>query len=1374
MLEAYNELFGRSPQAPARSRSSASCLVALAALLALIFTGAPRAEAVESASRTAPAQRQAQATTDSGSEIKGAGSGLRIVRLPEEMDRPSIEITFTAPTTAPRGPGDKGTLIVAIEPRISAESSMLTLAIAGGASSKGLSHGDEWREVKPGRSLLDGVEIRQQAARDFGVLRKGEVRRFEFTVDFQANGVGYLALGVRTPARGPAQNSEAGVLYFLVDNETVYFSDHSVLDLRAQALNADLRRKGVSEEEIEKRIERLKRGGAKVDKKIEPPKDDSGPITQEPSSYNSVTVQGQVLFTDVLGSTHPVRFATVEIWDEEAGADELVDTTSTDGSGNYSSTVDDNDGDGTGRDFYVVAMAEGDTVSVEDIDNPGTVWSIDSLPALVDVVDGSTLTIGLTATNAQVDANNVAFEVYEAINYLSRYLADLGEPLPALVTMLYPRSTDGSSYNRPSQTITTGGTDNHDWDNLHHEYGHHIQNLYNTADSPGGPHGLGDNLCSTHGKDAGLRLAWGEAWPTFFGTTAQFELNLATLGIPNVGDTSYTDTKPVGADLTYDLEPSAGFQGESDEVSAQRLLWDLYDTANDDGDTVALPAQELWNLVADSECHTLSEFWNALVFLRTEAEKATFGEIAQDHGVGTDPTSPADGAVFAGGIAPNFQWTANLECDTGGNSRFSMRAYNAAFTSLLWASPWQPAASLTPTDSQRDLIFAGPDASLRWLVTSRDITVPETGPYYGASRVIDDDFDVPDRSPVDLILALDISSSMDSVVPGATTGLTKITLLRQAAEVFLQTWRLHQVPGDRVGVIYLNSDTSSIPAAPPVLRDLATEVDAVITDINGKGASGCTAVGGALQVGFDSFDATSMNKQVIILFSDGMQSINPFVGEEGSPERLKIMTFASGSSLPFGAFFCSTATADDLAGVDIVPDGQFLDDHGVKVHTIGVGVDGAGFQELIERVADETSALHHFTSAPDENLDIFYTNDLVSSLKTATLEVVGTSSGEVSSRRGKTLLVPVNQTAISLTVVLSWKGGEGDVEMSVHAPGGEMVSPTELKESGFYRIWKYDLPPEVGGADVGAVGNWRVSLRGSGSALKYQMTAIVDEPCFHYQFNVPSIATATGDRILLTAALTQKGKPVLGGDGVFVEVERPAEPMGNLLVEWLPRTKTARERQQGYESEKRSEIDPSKRAFHAAMKELYAQPAFVERARAKTRHKVFLADDGSKKRGDAKAGDGIYSGYLATTQIPGSYQLKLVVQVSSLCGRVTRTESTTTLVSVDYFDPERSVLAAVPLNERAYSVLVAPIDRFGNLLGPGRAEEIEIYAKGIKPIGAVRDRLDGSYEQVIEVERGHNPKVTVQARGRQLANVYFRDMLRNGKKFLGEDPKQSK
>jgi uncharacterized repeat protein (TIGR01451 family) len=229
----------------------------------------------------------------------------------------------------------------------------------------------------------------------------------------------------------------------------------------------------------------------------------------------------------------------------------------------------------------------------------------------------------------------------------------------------------------------------------------------------------------------------------------QAELNLGALGIPDVGDTQYTDTKPVGPDLEYDLEilDALSSNGEGNEVAVQRTLWDLYDGADDARDVgVSRPPQELWDVIVDNQTVTMSEFWNALIASRTFAEIAAFGAILADQNIGPETAGPPSGTAYSGGPTPTFSWIVNTACDTGGNARSSVRFFNDDFTALIWDSPFQTGTNFTPTDAQRDLIFAGPQGTLRWLVVNRDLSAPQTGDYYGDSRTIVDDFELADLS----------------------------------------------------------------------------------------------------------------------------------------------------------------------------------------------------------------------------------------------------------------------------------------------------------------------------------------------------------------------------------------------------------------------------------------------------------------------------------------------------------------------------------------------------------------------------------------------------------------------------------------------------
>ncbi|MCP5105843.1 MAG: VWA domain-containing protein [bacterium] len=1102
-------------------------------------------------------------------------------------------------------------------------------------------------------------------------------------------------------------------------------------------------------------------GASGLSKSVKPP-------PGSPESYNSVTVEGTVRFTDIDGGTHPVRFAVVQIWDAEDGfVDELVATTATNNDGYYTVTFDDNDGDGTGRDVYVVVRAAGDTVSCEGLlwgDRPGFgVWEIDSGDPLPDVIDDSTLLIDITATNDDASYQNVIFEAYEAFNTISRYMMTLGEPMPPLLTIAFPRTDSDSSGVDPVEPwCILSATDVHDWDTMHHEYAHHMQKVYDLMDHPVLPHITCWDMCDIFGKDPATRMAWAESWATFFAIMAQQEMNLAALGIPNLGDTRYTDTRPIGDDVDYDLEDIAvcGTPGEGDEYSVMCVLWDLYDDADDGGDAgVSLTAGEMWQAARDNHPYTFSAFWNGLTFGRTEAEKIAYGAICTQYSIAPRITGPADGTTYSGGPVPTFQWESNLACDTGGNGRFSLRFYNDALTTLIWASPWQSGLTFSPSDTQQNTIFIGPPGTLRWVVAGKDLTVPETGVYYSAPGTIVDDFDAPDRNPVDIILVLDISGSMRAVVPGSGTDLTKIELLRQAVEIFVNTWAVHAVDGDRMGIVYFNAHTATLVDVPPFLKDVAVSAGDITDDVRARLAGGCTAMGGGLQVAYDNFDdADPDKKRVIILFSDGEQTANPLMVEDGLPARLKIETIPVSDAVPFGGYWCSSAPADSPDGSPVVPDGDFLYQHDLEIHTIGVGAEGADFRGLIQRIADETTAFHHFTAAPDEDLDIFFTNDLINSLKTGTLEIVKVDRGSIRGGESKNLSVPVNHTAESLTLVLSWKGDRAALKkdalrLEVQLPFGGAATPATVKKGEFYTILHFPFAEEK---TNGFWGNWGIRIVGGTdvSSLRYQFSAIVDEPCFDYLIDFPRRMYTTGERVPLTVTLTQEGKPLPSSAGVWVEVTSPMRPVGNLLAGCLPGFRSRDNVKRG--KNQSGERPPTQ--YEKLLAAFMDNPDNAALVKAKRTARLGLYDDGSAQHGDAKAGDGIYSTLLAGTRIPGTYEIRFQITGSSLCGRVMRTESTSILVGLD-FSAAHSELKAVAVNDGLYDIVIKPGDRFGNLLGPGRPHSVQILSTGGTLVDGVADRLNGSYSQRIKMKPGKNPLIVVMVNGKQLYNVRLSPML---------------
>ncbi len=614
----------------------------------------------------------------------------------------------------------------------------------------------------------------------------------------------------------------------------------------------------------------------------------------------------------------------------------------------------------------------------------------------------------------------------------------------------------------------------------------------------------------------------------------------------------------------------------------------------------------------------------------------------------------------------------------------------------------------------------------------------------------------PIRRPLDMILALDISDSMNSAPAGGGAVATKIELLRQAAELFLQTWSLHAVTGDQVGVIYFNTNLSSMPGTPPVLLDLETRLEDVIDDVRMVTASDCTAMGAALQEAFDSFDPLGNNKRAVVLFSDGMQSINPFVGEEGDPARLKIKSYAASATLPFSAFRCDSGTALALDGSAISPDGDFIDEHNVQIHTIGTGVSGAGFEEVIERIANETGGAFHFTSEPDAELDLFYTDDLVQSLKGNTLEIVRTDAEDINSGATHSIDFPVNATASNLTLVLSWKGKlqQNGITIQAIGPNGSQVAASETKRGKHYTVLRFDRSQYP----TNFSGDWTVELKNNvNKKLSFQQSVIVDEEaCFGYTVAHSTTNLQAGAPIHVTAKLTEYGRPLVNANDVSVSISAPEISRGNLLANWLPRAQTQVLHKQlppPMQTKQKTYLASANAILERRLSQLSSNQEFLAQLEKRNNWRVQLVDNGDKLKGDWKAGDGIYSAFIENVQIAGGYALNYEIGTDSGCGEVNRSQHSSLLVKAAKFDPDKSDIRLERMPE-GVKVSIRPMDQFGNLLGPGHAHKVDINVKDGRAIDNVLDQMDGSYEQQFTFKQGIDPEIHIGIGGLRATTLW--------------------
>lgn len=127
-----------------------------------------------------------------------------------------------------------------------------------------------------------------------------------------------------------------------------------------------------------------------------------------------------------------------------------------------------------------------------------------------------------------------------------------------------------------------GDTDEFDQHVIAHEAGHYFEDRFSRSDSIGGEHGLNDKL--------DLRVAFGEGWGDAFGAMA-------------LNDPLYRDSFSGQAqDSSFNLESSTpGAPGWFSEFSTLKILWDLFDGANEPNDTVALGFTPIYNAMTAAQ-----------------------------------------------------------------------------------------------------------------------------------------------------------------------------------------------------------------------------------------------------------------------------------------------------------------------------------------------------------------------------------------------------------------------------------------------------------------------------------------------------------------------------------------------------------------------------------------------------------------------------------------------------------------------------------------------------------------------------------------------------------------------------------------------------
>lgn len=224
------------------------------------------------------------------------------------------------------------------------------------------------------------------------------------------------------------------------------------------------------------------------------------------SPEDPITVRGRLTFVDFDGAVRPLVNATVRVYDDDTFGDETLATLATDWNGNWSVTVNNDDGWlQDGRDIYYKFETSNTRFRVQDCNGIDSTYKWKSATH-DNLSEGTNLNFGTETAGSDADT----LIVFNMLNTAWNHATTVGARDPGFVDSCYP-VTDGTHWDRFWEEIDYEEQFIDGPNVMHHEYAHAIMWFGYGDDnpSPGGSHSFDDMT-----QDAGL--AWSEGWANTF------------------------------------------------------------------------------------------------------------------------------------------------------------------------------------------------------------------------------------------------------------------------------------------------------------------------------------------------------------------------------------------------------------------------------------------------------------------------------------------------------------------------------------------------------------------------------------------------------------------------------------------------------------------------------------------------------------------------------------------------------------------------------------------------------------------------------------------------------------------------------------------
>ena len=569
------------------------------------------------------------------------------------------------------------------------------------------------------------------------------------------------------------------------------------------------------------------------------------------------------------------------------------------------------------------------------------------------------------------------------------------------------------------------------------------------------------------------------------------------------------------------------------------------------------------------------------------------------------------------------------------------------------------------------------------------------------------------RLPLDVVLVLDKSGSMNDLPPDAGAGnlTTKVQILKSAVDAFVANWQMLDQPtadggdwsGDRIGVVFFDSSAvaqtlagADAPANFFVRRSAGW--NPIINDVNSLTPGGSTSIGGGINTGMQQWVTDPSNDATFVVVTDGIQNTAPLIQ-------------------PTGSGFLGLLP---VAGLP-----QELRKRFIPILTIGFGTPAAVDEDLLRNIAFETSGRSYISVNATTLFDDFALT-LVSILKGNTASLAARRRATLTGPGpGPLQRVTVDNSARRVVFSLQWTPPLSNaLDLEVFPPGASSpATPASSRTLPQASIQSFDIPPDHPG-----IWNVRVkrSKKGDTKAdVPYSLNVFFLERHLDYRLSVNPPHPKSGEKMTLRAEVSYGGKPLtrLPDGALRVQVQRPKAAIGSLLRELTETTKRG-----GQSGDVKTPYENKVAALpRAALARILPSDAEA----------VTLKEEGR----------GFYSVALDPAMIPGQYAFEAILDWDDpRTGPVHREERVEQLVAVKADPAKTDIRATRSADRQSVQITVVPRDQFGNALGPGYESKVtaRLITKSGKLTGPTDARVNGTYVFTIsDVSPGEKPNVEI-------------------------------